>query len=193
MRVAIESGKGMKVKVVKLCWNKWNGPFLCISMTNNVESCKKNQWKGSNFQIQCFYNGTSGALCWKRQKTPKLEKLKRKLLNFLKMYDLYRVVPWESQRPGNSENVVVFEFWRFQTIVIGRQSWVKIEEKILRRGDVKKKRHGHNFEFWALKLNQCHQHGCFTADSISSRNSQNCGRVFFFLTVLNYCDAFTWL
>ena len=114
---------------------------------------QKNQWKGPNFQIQCFYNGTSGALCWKRQKTPKLEKLKRKLLNFLKMYDLYRVVPWESQRPGNSENVVVFEFWRFQTIVIGRQSWVKIEEKILRRGTVKK-RHGHNFEFWAPKLNQ---------------------------------------
>ena len=28
MRVAIESGKGTKVKVVKLCWNKWNGPFL---------------------------------------------------------------------------------------------------------------------------------------------------------------------
>ena len=24
---------------------------------------QKNQWKGSNFQIQCFYNGTSGALC----------------------------------------------------------------------------------------------------------------------------------
>ena len=28
MRVATESGKGMKVKVVKLCWNKCNGPFL---------------------------------------------------------------------------------------------------------------------------------------------------------------------
>ena len=31
---------------------------------------------------------------------------------------------------------------------------MKIEEQILRRGDVKKKRHGHNFEFWAPKLNQ---------------------------------------
>ena len=72
------------------------------------EIMQKNQWKSPNFQIQCFYNGTSGALCWKRQKTPKLEKLKRKLLNFLKMYDLYRVVPWESQRPGDSENIVVF-------------------------------------------------------------------------------------
>ena len=31
---------------------------------------------------------------------------------------------------------------------------MKIEEKILRRGGVQKKRHGHNFEFWALPLNQ---------------------------------------
>ena len=43
------------------------------------------------------------------KKTPKLEKLKRKLLNFLKRYDLYRVVPWESWRPENSDNVVVVE------------------------------------------------------------------------------------
>ena len=141
---------------------------------------QKNQWKGSNFQIQCFYNGTSGALCWKRQKTPKLEKLKRKLLNFLKMYDLYRVVPWESQRPGNSENVVVFEFWRFQTIVIGRQSWVKIEEKNSKERRCKKKTRP---QFWVLGSeieSAWDQHGCFNADSISSRNYQNCGRVFFF-------------
>ena len=44
------------------------------------EKLQKNQWKVPNFQIQCFYNGTPGALCWKRPKTPKLEKLKRKLL-----------------------------------------------------------------------------------------------------------------
>ena len=31
---------------------------------------------------------------------------------------------------------------------------MKFEEKILWRGGVKKKRHGHNFEFWAPKLNQ---------------------------------------
>ena len=29
----------------------------------------KKQWKNSNFQIQCFYKGTSGALWWKRKKT----------------------------------------------------------------------------------------------------------------------------
>ena len=75
-----ECGEGMKVKVVK--------------------------WCGKNFQIQCFYNGTSGALC---QKTQKLEKLKRKLLKILTRYDLSRVVPCERARPGHSKNVVVFE------------------------------------------------------------------------------------
>ena len=63
-------------------------------------------------------------------------------------------IPWESWRPEDSENVVVFEFWRFLTWVIGCQSQVKIEEKILRRGGVKKKRHGHNIQFWALIRNQ---------------------------------------
>ena len=125
------------------------------------------------------------------KKTPKLEKLKRKLLQFLKMYDLYRVVPWESQRPGNSENVVVFEFWRFQTIVIGRQSWVKIEEKIPRRGTVTKKRHGHNFEFWAPKLNQR------GTNMVVSTLIQFRAVIFkivavsFFVTAHNYRDAFT--
>ena len=42
-------------------------------------------------------------------KTPKLEKLKRKLLNILKWYDLSRVVPCERARPEHSKNVVVFE------------------------------------------------------------------------------------
>ena len=113
--------------------------FWCISMTNNVESCKKSNGRVQTFRFSVFTMGRQELHAENAKKTPKLEKLKRKILHFLKMYDLYRVVPWESQRPGNSENVVVFEFWRFQTIVIGRQSWVKIEEKILRRGGVKKK------------------------------------------------------
>ena len=128
--------------------------FWCISMTNNVESCKKINGRVQTFRFSVFTMGRQELCAENAKKTPKLEKLKRNVLQFLKRYDLYRVVPWESWRPENSENVVVFEFWRFQTIVIGRQSWVKIEEKIPRRGTVTKKRHGHNFEFWAPKLNQ---------------------------------------
>ena len=79
MRVAIESGKGMKVKVVKLCWNKWNGPFLMHIYDKQCGIMQKNQWKGPNFQIQCFYNGTSGALCWKRQKNTKTRETKTQI------------------------------------------------------------------------------------------------------------------
>ena len=109
MRVAIESGKGMKVKVVKLCWNKCNGPFLMHICDKQCGIMQKNQWKGPNFQIRCFTMGRQELCAENAQKTPKLEKLKRKLLNFLKRSDLYRVVPWERWRPENSENVVVFE------------------------------------------------------------------------------------
>ena len=35
------------------------------------EFMRKNQWKGSSIQIQCFYNGTSGAPCYKHGKTEK--------------------------------------------------------------------------------------------------------------------------
>ena len=79
MRVATESGKGMKVKVVKLCWNKWNGPFLMHIYDKQCGIMQKNQWKGPNFQIQCFYNGTSGALCWKRQKNTKTRETKTQI------------------------------------------------------------------------------------------------------------------
>ena len=47
------------------------------------------------------------------KKTQILEKLKRKLLKILKRYDLSRVVPCERARREHSENVVVFEIWRF--------------------------------------------------------------------------------
>ena len=43
------------------------------------------------------------------RKTPKLERLKRKLLKILRRYDLSRVVPRERARPEHSERVVVFE------------------------------------------------------------------------------------
>ena len=79
MRVAIESGEGMKVKVVKLCWNKCNGPFLMHIYDKQCGIMQKNQWKCPNFQIQCFYNGTSGALCWKRKKNTKTRETKTQI------------------------------------------------------------------------------------------------------------------
>ena len=92
---------------------KWNGHILVYIYHKQCGILQKNQWKGSNGQLQWFYKAMVGALCWKRQKTQKLEKLKCKLLKLLKGYDLYRGVPCESWRPELSENVVVFEIWSF--------------------------------------------------------------------------------
>ena len=62
-----------------------NMPFLFKtfklpnSMAWHIVQCvfmQKNQWKGSNIQIQCFYNGTSGAPCSKHGKTEKTRETK---------------------------------------------------------------------------------------------------------------------
>ena len=112
---------------------------------------QKIQWKGSNGQLQWFNKATSGALCWKRQKTPKLKKLKRKLLKILKRYDLSRVVPCQRARPEHSENVIVFKIWSFWTIVIACQSQVKCKEKMSGEGGVKK-----NKTATIMRFERCH-------------------------------------
>ena len=89
------------------------GIFWCISITNNVESCKKFNEK---VQTANFNDLTRQRqeLCAENAKKPqKLEELKRKLVNIFKRYDLSRVVPCERARPEDSENVVVFKISRF--------------------------------------------------------------------------------
>ena len=61
-----ECGEGMKVKVVKWCLKMWNWPILMHIYDKQCEIMQKNQWRRSNFQTQCSYKGTAGALCWKR-------------------------------------------------------------------------------------------------------------------------------
>ena len=63
LRVAIECHKGVKVKVVKWCWKKWNGPILMHIYAKQCEIMQKNQWKGSNGQIHCFCKGKSAPRC----------------------------------------------------------------------------------------------------------------------------------
>ena len=46
-----------KVKVVKWCQKRWNWPILMYIYHIQCEIIQKIQWKGSNSQLQCFYNG----------------------------------------------------------------------------------------------------------------------------------------
>ena len=173
------------LKAGKWGWNKWNGHILVYIYHKQCGIMQKIQWKSSNGQLQWFNKATSGALCWKRQKTQKLEKLKRKLLKILNMYDLYRGVPCESWRPELSENVVVFEIWRFKTKVIGCQSRVKFREKILvERWRHKKKSRP---QYWVLRSeteSAWAQHGWFNADSMAALKTHYCGRDFFLWRLL---------
>ena len=58
-------------------------------MTNNEESCKKINGRVQTFRFSVFTMGRQELCAENAKKTPKLEKLKRKLLNVLKRYDLY--------------------------------------------------------------------------------------------------------
>ena len=100
LMVAFDSQKGPNLKVVKWCWKRWNGPILVHIYAKQCEIIQKNQWKNSNFQIQCFYMETSGALCWKRRKTPKLGKLKHPLLNFFQIITPIQGCTMSKSMPG---------------------------------------------------------------------------------------------
>ena len=52
-----QSRKWVKVKVVKLCFKKWNGHILMHIYHIQCEFIQKNQWKGSNGQIHRFCKG----------------------------------------------------------------------------------------------------------------------------------------
>ena len=79
-----------------------------------------------------------------------------KLLEILILKHISRVPPWESSRPDVSENVVVFGPRSSGMGVIAARSWrtAKFLGPLQKIRGVKKKRHGHNNEFWALPLNQ---------------------------------------
>jgi len=54
-----QSRNWTKVKVVKWCQKRWNWPILMYIYHIQCEILQKIQWKGSNSQLQCFYNGRS--------------------------------------------------------------------------------------------------------------------------------------
>ena len=72
------------------------GIVWCISITNNVESCAKFNEKAQTANISVLARGHQELCAENTKKTPKLEKLKRKLLKILKGYALSRVVPCET-------------------------------------------------------------------------------------------------
>ena len=82
--------------------------------------------------------------------------LKTLLLDIFLWENFSRIGPCESPVPEVSENVVLFGRTIFLTGVIAVQSQQRAAKVCLSRkiSDVKKKRHGHNFDFSDTPLNQ---------------------------------------
>ena len=77
------------------------GIFWCISITNNVNSCKKFNEKAQMANFSVLAKGRRPRQELFAKKHGKLGKLKRKLLKILNRYDLSRVVPYASGICGN--------------------------------------------------------------------------------------------
>ena len=101
---AIAEGQPWMVKILHfLCFSPAWEIWQLLSRTHHMspgngwkwkydkqcEIMQTNQWKSPNFQIQCFFNGTSGALCWKRLKSTKTRGTETKITqNFEKIWPI---------------------------------------------------------------------------------------------------------
>ena len=107
------------------------------------QSSKLSDWRPLEF----FFGGHTK----KRKKN--IFFIKRSFLKICSKKPISRLGPCESWRPELSENVGLIGRVTFLTGVIGHQRWMsrKKTDPSPKISGVKKKRHGHNFEFWGLK------------------------------------------
>ena len=94
----------MKVKVVKWCRKKWNKPNLMYIYHNQSEIMQKNQWNSSNGQLHWFLID----FLWKWSIMDQNYANANASRPLAKIFKRYPDMPYESWRPGDSENVVVF-------------------------------------------------------------------------------------
>ena len=137
------------------------------------EIIQKNQWKGSNCQIQCFHKGTSGAPSYKRGKQGKL---KRILLKFLNWYDLFMKGKYERARPQFSKYVFYIGVAMILLRVMGPQSRPKFQF-FKSRDVVLEKKMRPQFSKILLQIESSWKKPTYL---MPSNNFESCGRVFFF-------------
>ena len=118
-----------KTSFEKMSWFEyWKHAFLkVIRMSSKVlyQHCmllryvgivfwmQKIQRNSSNGQFHCFHYVRKRAPCWKDLFLMETRETKTHFSQWFPPVWPKRGIPWESWRPGLSENVVVFKFWRF--------------------------------------------------------------------------------
>ncbi len=130
----------VKVKVVGEVSEKWNKPNLMYIYHKQCEIMQKIQWNSSNGQLHWFPID----FLWKSSKMDQNYANVNASRRVAKFFKRYPDMPYESWRPGDSENVVVFYSIIFWTQVIAAQSRVKSQEFFLQNCGVKKNRYGYN-------------------------------------------------
>ena len=146
-----ESAKHAFLKVVKWHWKKWKWPILMQIYVKQCEIMQKNQWKGPNFQIQCFYNGRSLTDRSSLLKTWKTRETKTWITqNFELVWPIQGRTMWKSTSRGFQKCGSFRDFEVLNHSYRLSKSGQIQKKKI----GVTKKRHGHNNEFETLIRNQ---------------------------------------
>ena len=102
-----ESAKHAFLKVVKWHWKKWKWPILMQIYVKQCEIMQKNQWKGPNFQIQCFYNGrsltdrSSLLKTWKTRETKTWITQNFELVWPIQGRTMWKLTSWRFQKCGS--------------------------------------------------------------------------------------------
>ena len=114
------------------------------------EIMQKIQWNSSNGQLHWFLID----FLWISSKMDQNYANANASRPLAKIFKRYPDMPYESWRPGDSKNVVVFYSLIFQTRVIAAQSRVKSQEFFLPKWRRNKNKYALNFEFHTSIFNQ---------------------------------------
>ena len=178
-----ESAKHAFLKVVKWHWKKWKWPILMQIYVKQCEIMQKNQWKGPNFQIQCFYNGrsltdrSSLLKTWKTRETKTWITQNFELVWPIQGRTMWKLTSWRFQKCGS--------FWWLK--VLNQSYWLSKSSENWRKNSKEMRCHKKKTrpQFSILRSvteSVWAQYGWFHADSVTELKIENCGRVFFFDT-----------
>ena len=141
-----------KLKVVKWCQKRWNWPILMYIYHKQCEIIQKIQWKGSNSQLQCFYNGRSLTDRSSLLKMKKTRETKTWITqNFELVWPIQGRTMWKSTSRGFQK------CGSFRDFEVLNHSY-----RLSKSGQIQKKKIGftknelcHNNEFGMLIRNKC--------------------------------------
>ena len=156
------------------------GIFWCISITYNVNSCKKYNENAQTAKFTVFAREISSAVLktWKTRKTKKWITQNFQIIYHIQGGTNGKMTSWGFRKSGT--------FWVYD--FLKGSFWLSKSSQILKKwvgGGVKKKTQPQFWFFGHAIESALGKPTFFGPDSTPALKTQNCGRVFFFTSVLD--------